>query len=88
MAITRPKPKAPEQTPVDAFISGAPDAVRAPKPTMLGNKRQISLTINPALLDKVDAMAAEMGQTRAGIINMAIYRMVEHGVTIDGLRKE
>jgi len=55
---------------------------------MLGNKRQISLTINPALLDKVDAMAAEMGQTRAGIINMAIYRMVEHGVTIDGLRKE
>ena len=51
MAITRPKPKVPEQTPVDAFISGAPDAVRAPKPTMLGNKRQISLTINPALLD-------------------------------------
>lgn len=89
MAITRPKPKAPESTPaVDAFISGAPDAARAPKPTMLGNKRQISLTINPALLDKVDEMAAEMGQTRAAIINMAIYRMVEHGVTIDGLRKD
>ena len=31
---------------------------------------------------------APLGQTRAGIINMAIYRMVEHGVTIDGLRKE
>ena len=89
MTITRPKPKVPEPTPaVDAFISGAPDAARAPRPTMLGNKRQISLTINPALLEKVDAMAAEMGQTRAGIINMAIYRMVEHGVTIDGLRKE
>ena len=55
---------------------------------MLGNKRQISLTINPALLDKVDAMAAELGQTRAAVINMAIYRMVEHGLTIEGLRKD
>ena len=89
MAITRPVQTIPESTPaVDAFIAGAPDAVRVPRPTMLGNKRQISLTIAPALLEKVDAMAAEMGQTRAGIINMAIYRMVEHGVTIDGLRKE
>ena len=88
MAITRPVQTIPQSTPaVDAFIAGAPDAVRVPRPTMLGNKRQISLTIAPALLEKVDAMAAEMGQTRAGIINMAIYRMVEHGVTIDGLRK-
>ena len=88
MAITRPVQTIPESTPaVDAFIAGAPDAVRVPRPTMLGNKRQISLTIAPALLEKVDAMAAEMGQTRAGIINMAIYRMVEHGVTIDWLRK-
>ena len=88
MAITRPVQTIPESTPADdAFIAGAPDAVRVPRPTMLGNKRQISLTIAPALLEKVDAMAAEMGQTRAGIINMAIYRMVEHGVTIDGLRK-
>ena len=89
MAITRPVQTNPQSIPaVDAFIAGAPDAVRVPRPTMLGNKRQISLTIAPALLEKVDAMAAEMGQTRAGIINMAIYRMVEHGVTIDGLRKE
>ena len=88
MAITRPVQTIPQSIPeVDAFIAGAPDAVRVPRPTMLGNKRQISLTIAPALLEKVDAMAAEMGQTRAGIINMAIYRMVEHGVTIDGLRK-
>ena len=88
MAIPRPVQTIPQSIPaVDAFIAGAPDAVRVPRPTMLGNKRQISLTIAPALLEKVDAMAAEMGQTRAGIINMAIYRMVEHGVTIDGLRK-
>lgn len=48
-----------------------------------GNKKQISLTITPVLLDKVDELAAKLGQSRASVINMAIYRMVEHGVTID-----
>lgn len=89
MAITRPKPKAAESSPgADAFISGAPDGAAIPKGVKKGNKQQISLTINPALLVKVDEMAAELGQSRAAIINMAIYRMVEHGVTIEGLRKE
>jgi hypothetical protein len=90
MAITKPNTKAPEvlAKEVEDFIARAPDASHTSKPTMLGNKRQISLTINPSLLAKVDAMAVEMGQTRASIINMAIYRMVEHGVTIDGLRKD
>ena len=49
---------------------------------------QISLTIAPDLLRRVDEVAKRTGQGRASIINMAIYRMVEHGVTIDGLRKE
>lgn len=89
MAITRPKPKTVDSSPdADAFISGAPDGGVVPKGVKKGNKQQISLTINPALLVKVDEMAAELGQSRAAIINMAIYRMVEHGVTIEGLRKE
>jgi len=45
-----------------------------------GNKRQISLTITPSLLERVDELAAELGQSRAAIINMAIYRAVEHGL--------
>lgn len=84
MAITRPKPKTPQATPsADAFISGAPDAEQPAKGVKKGNKQQISLTITPALLVKVDELAAKLGQSRAAVINMAIYRMVEHGVTIE-----
>lgn len=82
MAITLPK-KHPAS--VDSFISGAPDAAK-PRGVRKGHKRQISLTIAPALLEKVDGLAAELGQSRAAIINMAIWRAVEHGLTIDGLR--
>jgi metal-responsive CopG/Arc/MetJ family transcriptional regulator len=42
-----------------------------------GNKRQISLTITPDLLRRVDEVAKRTGQGRAGIINMAIYRALE-----------
>jgi len=47
---------------------------------LYGNKQQISLTIAPALLVKIDKLAAELGQSRAAVINMAIYRAVEHGL--------
>lgn len=87
MAITRPKPKNTQEA-TDAFISGAPDAEVRPRGVKKGNKQQISLTIAPALLVKVDELAAELGQSRAAIINMAIYRAVEHGLIIDGLRKD
>ncbi len=77
MAITKPKPKT---ITADAFISGAPDAEIKPKRVKKGNKVQISLTIAPALLEKIDNLAEELGQSRAGIINMAIYRAVEYGL--------
>ena len=86
MAITKLPPKSTSSA--DAFISGAPDSEAKPRGVKKGNKQQISLTIAPALLIKIDEMAAELGQSRAAIINMAIYRAVEHGLTIDGLRKE
>lgn len=84
MTITKPKPKS--TIAADAFISGAPDAAK-PRGVKKGNKQQISLTIAPTLLTKIDEMAAELGQSRAAVINMAIYRAVEHGLVIDGLRK-
>lgn len=84
MAITKPKPKVTQVAAADAFISGAPDALCAPvKGVRKGSKLQISLTISPALLARVDEMAAQLGQSRAAVINLAIYRMVEHGVTIE-----
>lgn len=65
-----------------SFIANAPDAKSADgevydKGIRKGNKRQISLTIAPELLRKVDEVAKRTGQGRAGIINMAIYRALE-----------
>ncbi|CAZ88706.1 CopG family ribbon-helix-helix protein [Thiomonas arsenitoxydans] len=87
MAIVKPKGKA---SVVDAFIGGAPDAAPAPKVVkgvMLGNKRQITLTIAPELLARVDALAGQIGQSRAAVINLAIRQAVERGLTIEGLTK-
>lgn len=78
MAITRPKSKSTVVQQEDAFIAGAPDAQ---KPAVAGfrrgNKQQISLTIAPQLLKRLDKAAKRMGQTRASLINMAIFRMLE-----------
>ena len=83
MTIKR-KPKA-VQT-VEDFVSGAPDAGAASataaageydRGVKKGNKRQISLTIAPDLLRRVDEVAERTGQGRAAIINMAIFRALE-----------
>ena len=89
MAITRrPKNTATAESAAEAFIAGAPDSA-APKKAGAKKtvKQQISLKIAPELLERVDQLAAELGQSRAAVINMAIYRAVEHGLTIEGLRK-
>ena len=89
MTITRPKPKTPEKESAAAdFIAGAPDSSSKTKGVKKGNKQQISLTISPALLAKVDELAEKLGQSRAAVINMAIYRAVEHGVSIEGLTSQ
>ena len=92
MAITsKPKPKSAEPAVADnaaaeAFISGAPDASKAPA-TRREVKKLISLKIAPTLLERVDQLAAELGQSRAAVINLAIHRAVERGFDIDGLGK-
>lgn len=74
-----------------AFIAGAPDAAQSTPTTAQpsttyekgipkGHKRQISLTIAPDLLRRVDEIAKRSGQGRAGIINLAIYRALEGDV--------
>ena len=64
---------------VDSFIGKAPDAVR--KGVIRGRKEQITLTIAPELLAKVDEMASKMGQSRAALINRAIYELAERTVS-------
>lgn len=65
---------------VEAFIKKAPDAA-ARKGVIRGRKEQITLTIAPDLLAKVDAMASRMGQSRAALINRAIYELAERVVS-------
>ena len=82
MAIQRrPKSTSAAQ---DAFISGAPDAQGQAAPVAVyekgiqkGNKRQITLTIAPEMLRRVDEVAKRTGQARAAVINMALYRALE-----------
>lgn len=82
MTIQR-KPRTAASGNADKFIAGAPDAHAEAKlgsydkGIQKGNKRQISLTIAPDLLRRVDEVAKRTGQGRAGIINMAIYRALE-----------
>jgi len=83
MAIQR-KPRTADGS-ADKFIAGAPDAGMAKpesydKGIRKGNKRQISLTIAPELLRKVDEAAKRTGQGRASIINMAIYSALEGNI--------
>jgi hypothetical protein len=47
------------------------------KKAIRGKKEQITLTIAPELLAKVDALASRMGQSRAALINRAIYELAE-----------
>ena len=88
MTITKAKQRTTQQETATAdFIAGAPDSGTKTKGVKKGNKQQISLTMSPALLAKVDALAEKMGQSRAAVINMAVYRAVEHGLTIGGLER-
>jgi hypothetical protein len=63
---------------INAFISKAPDAAAAGRKGVIrGRKEQITLTIAPDLLAKVDELASKMGQSRAALINRAIYELAE-----------
>ncbi|MGR7184987.1 ribbon-helix-helix domain-containing protein [Klebsiella aerogenes] len=82
MAIHR-KAKATDakEAATEAFLTGAPDAgAKAEKPAPYekglpkGHKRQISITIAPELLRKVDERANAMGTGRSAFISMAIFK--------------
>ena len=83
MAITR-KPLSTPAKAVEDFVAGAPDAAAdRPKRVRKGKKIQITLTIGEPLLDRVDALAIELNQSRAGVINLAILQLLENGLRLD-----
>lgn len=78
MAITKPVTKpAAKPAVVDDFINSAPDGEKQRKGVKKGKREQISLTIPPALLVRLDAVAERLALSRAGVINLAIVRAVE-----------
>ena len=85
MPITKrpPAKKASDSASVDRFISSAPDASKPEVRTGLirGNRSQISHTLPPSMLTKVDELAQAKGMTRAGLINYAISEMIERHTT-------
>ncbi len=79
MAITRPAKNSPasvSQAAADAFVAAAIEQPSKPKRALRGKKTAISLTLDPVLLDDIDALAIAMGTSRAGAISMAISRSV------------
>ena len=90
MAIApNPKPAASPRR-LTKFIEQAPDSGgsrsrRPAKGVFRGSRRQITVTLPPELLDKVDRIAGSVGQTRTSFINTCLWRAVEYGVSIDGL---
>ena len=77
--------KRPDQKPdtakaLEGFISAAPDAKPAEtarKGVVRGKREQISHTMVPALLERLDARAEATGMTRASLINLAIAEYLE-----------
>lgn len=71
------------QDPPSEMIQATPNIPPAPvkhlyeKGIKKGNKRQISLTISPELLQRVDEVALRSGQARAAVINLAIFKALE-----------
>jgi hypothetical protein len=83
MAITKPlKVKSNPARTEEQFIEAAPDGGRpsggqeAPG-IKRGKKNQISVALSPSLLMQLDAAAKRMGQSRNGLISLAVYQLLK-----------
>ena len=72
-SVTKPSRSA------SAFVAAAPDAkVKPSKPD--ARRRQITMTVPLDMLRRLDALAAETGQTRAGLLLLGAARLLRDGV--------
>ncbi len=71
-SITKPSRNA------GSFIAAAPDA--KPKAPARSSRQQITLTIPREMLARLDKMAEETGQTRAGLLLLGASRVLRDGV--------
>ena len=54
--------------------------VRERRGVMRGNREQITLTLPPETVDRVERLARGAGMTRASLINLFIHRGLEAGL--------
>ncbi|HBN8537630.1 TPA: ribbon-helix-helix protein, CopG family [Pseudomonas aeruginosa] len=84
MGIPSKPTRAPQSS--TEFIGGAPDGAHeqapaaAKKGVRKGRRQQITHTIADDLLQRLDEAAEATGQSRAALINLAIYRLLDAGV--------
>ena len=63
------------------FISAAPDAKPTTKaPRKAVSSTQITLTVSDDLLQRLDDMARDTGQSRSGLIKVGINRVLRDGI--------
>ncbi|HGM7842356.1 TPA: CopG family transcriptional regulator [Serratia marcescens] len=88
MAIVKPPRKispSSEDSAAETFINSAPDgSTTRRKGVVKGKRQQITLTIDPEILDRLDVKAAEDGVSRAALINIAIRQLLNRGATVGG----
>jgi len=73
--ITKPSQKA------RSFVSSAPDSKPSAKPARKPvSSTQITMTIADDLLQRLDDMARDTGQSRSGLIKVGINRVLRDGV--------
>ena len=73
---------------LEKFINSAPDAKQPVKKGVVkGKKQQITITMDPELIERIDEAAAENGQSRAAFINMSCINILDYGLQIAGKKK-
>jgi hypothetical protein len=82
-SANKPKVEQKEKA-VDDFINGAPDSTKQTAGLMAGRRRQITHAIFQEKLDALDAMSAQMGISRAALINIGIDQVLNRGVSFGG----
>ena len=64
-----------------AFVSSAPDAKPRERAGRSAPRRQqITITIPPDMLQRLDTLAEQTGQTRAGLLLLGAARLLRDGV--------
>lgn len=89
MSIT-PKPKSSPgtqavQSQIDEFINKAPDGIKPEKRGVKkGQREQITVTFDTAILTTLDELAQHEGLSRAALIRMAVRQLLDKGAQVGG----